>query len=78
MNKMIFKSMGAASNHYGDMILWVKGVINSCTDYKQTRAVDRLIWLLRDRLPEDVRSKVFTELNMLLGNKETELLHGVD
>ena len=43
MNKMIFKSMGEASNHYGDMILWVKGVINSCTDYKQTRAVDRLI-----------------------------------
>ena len=78
MNKMIFKSMGAASNHYGDMILWVKGVINSCTDYKQTRAVDRLIWLLRDRLPEDVQSKVFAELNALLGIKEMEFLHGVD
>lgn len=78
MNKMIFKSMGAASNHYGDMITWVKSVISSCTDFKQTKAADRLIWLLRSRLPEDIQSKVFAELNTLLGIKETELLHGVD
>jgi hypothetical protein len=70
--------MGALSKHYGDMIIWVKAVINSCTDYKQTKAADRLIWLLRSRLPEDIQSKVFAELNALLGNKETQLLRGID
>lgn len=78
MNKTLFKSMGAPSNHYGDMIIWVKSIINSCTEFKQTRTADRLIWLLRDKLPEDIRSKVFAELTLLLGHKETELLHGVD
>lgn len=64
--------------HYGDLINWVKSVINSCTTYKQTYAANRLIWQLRDRLPEDVASSVMTELTMMLFNKEQDLLHGVD
>jgi hypothetical protein len=78
MNYHIFKNMGAPSKHYGDMIVWTKSVINSCTTYKQTKAADRLIWQLRDRLPEDIASGTLKELLFLLSLKEHELLHGVD
>ena len=36
--------MGAISNHYGDVQIWVEKVIDSCETYNQTRSARMLVW----------------------------------
>jgi hypothetical protein len=35
--------MGANSNHYGDILIWLKGVVESCKTREQCRTCDKLL-----------------------------------
>ena len=44
INPVNIKIMGAISNHYGDVQIWVEKVIDSCETYNQTRSARMLVW----------------------------------
>lgn len=57
--------MAAKSKHYGDLIIWIESVINSCTNLAHLRATDKLIDLFGNYLEYATNMDIFDRMNII-------------
>lgn len=57
--------MAASSKHYGDLIIWIESVINSCTNLTQLRATDKLIDSFANYLEYATNMDIFDRMNII-------------
>lgn len=65
--------MGTTSKHYGDMIIFVENTIKSCTTYEHTITTNRLIRLLYNKLPLDLKFDECGRLRDMLDSKRKRI-----
>ena len=71
--------MGAISNHYGDVQIWVEKVIDSCETYNQARSARMLVLNFEKQMTENnvdssIRSSIGHHLRNLVSNKMHDLI----
>ena len=57
--------MAATSKHYGDLIIWIESVINSCTNPIQLRATDKMIDSFGDYLAQTTKLNLFERMDIV-------------
>lgn len=57
--------MAASSKHYGDLIVWIESIINSCDKLSQLRAVDKLIDSFGEYLDRTTKMDVFERSDII-------------
>lgn len=61
--------MAATSERYGDLIIWVERVIDSCQNMEQIKTADRLLRLLDERLTKELDSELYFQVKISLLSK---------